>query len=383
MKRLPIFIFSFILFSCGENEISESGTSNILENFSFSVDTVVVDPGEEIINLAQGARLASIDESKTFYYLLDGNAGIVNKVNLDELKLVEMIPFEKEGPNGIGTSFHSSANVLPGEEFLFTSFRNSGIFSKDGEKLKDLRLNPEEIEIEGLDESQKMNLNNQLTLSKNQNSAFSLPSNFMKGTRSLVKLDLENSSGKVLPIPALEIIGKYNIILQSEEAVSIYAESINMQEFGDAMYISGQTTNKIYKYDYPSDSLSLLEFDFTIVPNEKEIPILNTVSSQEEFDNQMEKALTQISFEKLIFDESTNRFYRFGRIYEPKKEGEDRYTRSQVSLFAFDDQLKLIGETEIPELDQVPNFSFFKDGKLWSYVNVEDELGFAVFTFDF
>ena len=31
----------------------------------------------------------------------------------------------------------------------------------------------------------------------------------------------------------------------------------------------------------------------------------------------------------------------------------------------------------------MPTHYFFKDGKLYSYVNAEDELGFAVFTFDF
>jgi hypothetical protein len=40
-----------------------------------------------------------------------------------------------------------------------------------------------------------------------------------------------------------------------------------------------------------------------------------------------------------------------------------------------------LGEAEF-KID--PNgFKFFKDGKLWSYVNVEDELGFAVMEFKF
>ena len=45
--------------------------------------------------------------------------------------------------------------------------------------------------------------------------------------------------------------------------------------------------------------------------------------------------------------------------------------------------MDLLGETKINELKSVPSYPFFKDGKLYSYVNVEDELGFAVFTFDF
>lgn len=382
MKKLSLFILSVIIFSCGEKESSEAGAFNMLENFSFTVDTVVVDPGEEIINLSQRSRLASTDESKTYFYLLDSKAGHVNKVNLDELKLEEIIPFEKEGPNGIGTSFHIAAKVLPGEDFLFTSFRESGIFSREGKLIKNLQFKPEEMKIEGLDEAESRSLLNQLILTKDQKTVFSLPSNYLKGKAKLVRIDLENSSGEILETPAFDIVEDYSIIHDSEGRVSISPQAIFMQEIGDHIYISTQPTNKIYKYDFPADSLTLVAFDFTIVPNQKEIPIQNKVSSMEEFQSQMEKANTQIGFDRLIFDEENNRFYRFGRIYEPKKEGQEGISKAQVFLFAFDDQLNLIGETEIPELDQVPTFPFFKDGKLWSYVNVEDELGFAVFTFN-
>jgi hypothetical protein len=45
--------------------------------------------------------------------------------------------------------------------------------------------------------------------------------------------------------------------------------------------------------------------------------------------------------------------------------------------------MELVGETLVNDLKSIPESAFFKDGKLWSYVNVDDELGFAVFTFDF
>ena len=35
------------------------------------------------------------------------------------------------------------------------------------------------------------------------------------------------------------------------------------------------------------------------------------------------------------------------------------------------------------KLKAIPSDAFFKDGKLWSYVNVDDELGFAVMDFEF
>jgi hypothetical protein len=58
-------------------------------------------------------------------------------------------------------------------------------------------------------------------------------------------------------------------------------------------------------------------------------------------------------------------------------------TKSEVYLSAFDPELNLLGEIQLEDLKQVPEKPFFKDGKLWSYVNVADELGFAVFTFNF
>ena len=96
----------------------------------------------------------------------------------------------------------------------------------------------------------------------------------------------------------------------------------------------------------------------------------------------MEKASSQIGFEKLLWDDSSKRFFRFGRKLLPKENDEDP-TKAELYLFAYDADLKLIGEKFLEDVDQIPSSPFFKDGKLYSYVNVEDELGFAVFTFNF
>ncbi|WP_035483545.1 DUF4221 family protein [Algoriphagus marincola] len=377
-------LIAALAFSCGgENESRDSQPRNILENFSFTVDTLVVDPGEEIINLSRGVRGSSLDETKTHFYLFDDATTQINKINLDELILEEQIPFEKEGPNGVGANFISTSRYLPGEEFLFSSFQSSGIFNKQGEKVLDLTLKPEELDIEGLGENAQFNITNSMRITPDKKQVYSLPGDFMEGTTQLAKIDLENKSGKVLPIPAMEIVGDYRILLQSDQSMSIYIEEISFQELGGKFYISGATTNSIYRFEPGQDSLQLFEFDFSLVPNQKEIPIQRKVSSMEEFEAEMEKARTQIGFEKLLFDEQTRRFYRFGRIYEPKGDDPEAPSKAQVFLFAFDENLNFLGETEIPELENTPSNPFFKDGKLWSYVNVDDELGFAVMDFKF
>jgi hypothetical protein len=383
MKNLLPILFFVLLFSCGESDTAQNGSSqNILENFSFTTDTVVVNPGEEIINLSQGVRSGSLDESKTYFYLFDEVTAQMNKINLDKLILEEQIPFEKEGPNGVGANYISTSRYLPGEEFLFSNFQNTGIFNKKGEKVLDLTLKPGDLQVEGLSENAQYNLTNQIHFSQDKKWLYSLPGDFMEGTNQLAKINLESKSGNVIPIPALDKVGEYRILLQSDDMMSIYVEELFLQQIGEAYFLSGGTVNSIYRFEADQDSLELFEFDFSIVPNEKEIPINNKVSSQEQFQAEMEKARGQIGFDKLLFDEETKRFYRFGRIYKPR-EDKEAPLKAQVFLFAFDENLNLIGETEIPNLDNVPSSAFFKDGKLYSYVNVEDELGFAVFTFDF
>jgi hypothetical protein len=98
---LPIFLTG--LFSCGENDTAqETGSQNILENLSYSVDTLIVDPGEEIINLAFGLRLSDLSPDKKKLYLLNEVNQSLAVIDLDQLRLVDQNQFEKEGPNGIG-----------------------------------------------------------------------------------------------------------------------------------------------------------------------------------------------------------------------------------------------------------------------------------------
>ena len=90
----------------------------------------------------------------------------------------------------------------------------------------------------------------------------------------------------------------------------------------------------------------------------------------------------QISYKDFVFDYEREIYFRFGSILE-ETENFNANTKMEVYLFAYDQNFNLLGEKKIESLTKVPTQPFFKDGKLWSYVNIEDELRFAVFTFDF
>lgn len=57
--------------------------------------------------------------------------------------------------------------------------------------------------------------------------------------------------------------------------------------------------------------------------------------------------------------------------------------KAKVYLTIYDKNLDQIDEALVPKLDKVPAKHFAKDGKIWMYINLEDELGFVRLTVDF
>ena len=98
--RFSTYLFLMLLVSCKGGNGQNDGDH--FTEMSFSVDTVIIDPGDEVIFLKY--RLSNTDISKDGKYLFNFNEHdhTVEKINLDELRLEAKLPFEKEGPNGTG-----------------------------------------------------------------------------------------------------------------------------------------------------------------------------------------------------------------------------------------------------------------------------------------
>ncbi len=180
----------------------------------------------------------------------------------------------------------------------------------------------------------------------------------------------------------MDLAGDFRVVLQSKDMMMISIEDVNFSWSNDRLFIYSNATSDIYSYDYDQDSLLLHTFPHSLVALKKTGSIQNTVESEPAFQAEMEKISTQITFGAMIWDSTSERYFRFGRIFIPKPELE-RKGDDKVYLFAYDKDLNLIGESFLDELKKQPEKSFFKDGKLWSYVNVNDELGFALMDFKF
>ncbi|MCC5936878.1 MAG: DUF4221 family protein [Lunatimonas sp.] len=99
MKNFTVICALFILLSCSENKSSSESDLGFL----LSQDTVMIDPKGGIINLRYGLTNPELSpDGKYLYHYTHGQAKF-DKINLENFELEEMLQFEKEGPNGMGS----------------------------------------------------------------------------------------------------------------------------------------------------------------------------------------------------------------------------------------------------------------------------------------
>ncbi|MBN3581616.1 DUF4221 family protein [Algoriphagus aestuarii] len=380
MNKLIPILFLFVFASCGEKSNSESSEFvNILEDITFTVDTVVVDPGDEIINLSMGLYLSDISTDKKWLYQFDSENTTINAIDLNTLSLDHQLEFEKEGPDGVGT-YVFSLQSLPNEQFMIAPFRSAGIFNNQGKKIEDVTPNPGQYS--GIEEKDEVELSYLLTSSKDQKYLFSLPGDFLVSGRDLLKMNKETKTAKFIDIPELDLTEKFTLINRQGEYAEISMEEYFLEEIDKYLYISSSVTSDLYRYHLENDSLSFYSFPLKTTPKAKTEFPKTDVNSTQEYKEQKSIISSQITYSGLLWDEERKLFFRIGKIVMPSDIPDGKPT-IEIYIIAFNTQMQLVGESKIDGLEDIIEYAFFKDGKLWSYVNVEDELGFAVFTFDF
>jgi plastocyanin len=114
MNKLLLPLILLFAIACSQED--SENTAHALD-FSFDLDTVMVDPGDEIIYLGYGLHTSALSKDQKYLYNFNMDEHLVEVIDLDELVLKERIPFEKEGPNGTGASWVADFNIMEGTSF--------------------------------------------------------------------------------------------------------------------------------------------------------------------------------------------------------------------------------------------------------------------------
>lgn len=383
MKNHLIILLSVVLFACGGNE---TDNKTDFSNITFTMDTVVVDPGEEIINLKHGLWSSAMTENNEFLYLWNMDESTFNKVNLGELQLGGKIKFEKEGPDGVG-SYVSWLYMVDNDQVLIANFQDIGLFDISGKKLKNFNLAKTSFENGALKEGE--NFNRRSILTKDGNIMYGMLGNWMDESWSLAKVDFKDRTLKRIELPGIDELPGYSVILKTGEMTAIVPSEKTIQKIGNRIILSNSAYNTLHILEMDTDSVHQVNYTPQLSATAKKGGYPKEVDSEKRLKEVMNEIYSEINFMPPIWDEGNKKFYRFSYETQPKEEMDgplfesaESKPISKIFLTIFDENFTFLGESLVSQLDHIPSFPFVKDGKIWYYVNVEDELGFVRMSFD-
>lgn len=377
-NQLFVIILLIASFSCGK-----SGEDVIDNSFNYRIDTLVVDAKGEILYLEYDLRVADYSEVDGFLYNFNKQAHSIEKIDLDRLEWVETSPLQQEGPDGTGFWISDIQSV--GEGRLFLSGEKAGIFSMEGKLIKSVDWTKISQENGGiLDEEY---FYKQVIHPNFGELVFSLFINYTINSVTLKKLDTSKNNIAVIDIDPNKNYKTYT--LGDLSTYNNWAPRVNISSQKDKIIVSHEFANEFYVYSLKSDSLQAITYSSSLIPSRVNPTTEgDLVNSTEDRIKALRNYLGQVSFGMLVWDSKNQQYYRLSsstQYGEEEREGWilPEISSSEVYLSIFDKDFKLINESPIPELNgRTLSKYFVKDGMLWVFVNLEDEMGFIRVSFE-
>lgn len=370
-RVVPVTMIAFSIWSCSGKESKEQ--SGKYSDFTIRMDTVMVDPGDEILMAATNGYAHSVTKDLRTLYYWDFQGSQIEVIDLEKMAFVEKIPVEKEGPNGVGQNGYLM-RLLGNGNLAFLGWDNKiAITDVKGNVLSRVKLD-EPWMTEGIENFGTLSF---LGFSEDGSKIYCNFSNYEKLQPKVVELNLDQESKKIIELPTFEKMDKFRVSWTSEDGTSrsMTYPSLNMAPFKGQYLFTTNILNSIYRFDPQKDSVDLMQYENTLTPNEKAGVYKNEVASQSDIREVSDKIREEINFQLPVWDEKNQVFYRFSYYALPKIADEKVKFRSFISILNAD--FELIAEKEITDLGlNIPNVQFIKDGKIYLFLNLDDELAY-------
>lgn len=317
--------------------------------------------------------------------IIHGQTEISNtleKINLDDLRLEEKIQFEKEGPNGTG-SFGQRIKMHSEDQLMIDDLNKASLFSIEGIKQRsiyysnfDFVENPFEKgdQIRGIP-----------ILDFDSYRAFVLFDRIIEKKVWLGILNLDNYVVSRLELNNFINFFDYSFLISENRVSMTFTPTYGIDYFGDKVIFSNQVTNALMWYDRSMDSLFYKSYNSQFTSNEKVKSYITNHGNEKSLEAEYSKFQQEINFLPPFWDDKNQVFYRFSYQELSSHSEIEEHIKSEIYLSVLDKDLNLIGEVFLAQLKKRPekpfsiNFPihFAKDGKIWIYENINDELAFV------
>lgn len=370
MNKYPFLLLAIAFFSCNSEKSKQELTSTDF-GFSYTIDTVIIDAGEDFLFLKYDLMDSDISDDERLFINIDQLGNKIELIDLENHILKEKISFEREGPNGVGPEHISKFQLLENGNLCFFNIHKFTILTPDLQKISSQYFYPEAIDGDTLPEKAEIapfygKLNREGSRFAGFYDLF-----FENEILGIALIDLETKRLKLIPTDKLDYLKEliYTTVFESGSKInSGDAKSIDFYQ--DKLIISTSAKNEVLVYHIAKDSLGVKSYHSELTADIKK----GNYKSETNSDLALKLKEMEVYFSSLVFDESNEIFWRYSR--ESKSTHPESPSFVYV-LTAFDKDLNQIHEEKL-EVDwtHIPRIKFIKDGMLYTYTNLEDELAF-------
>ncbi|MFN3803204.1 DUF4221 family protein [Belliella pelovolcani] len=371
MKRSVFILLLAIISSCGGNSSNVSKSSYL--DINISMDTVVVDSGDEILMAATNEYGHHFNEDRSKSYFWDSKSNLLEIIDLEEMRLQEKKQFQKEGPNGVG-QFPFQMMLVDDDKVGFIDLGQFNVADMKTEVLSRIKMNEDWMK-EKIGEKESLGI---LGFTDGGNIMYCSISNYNRLNSNILKVDLENQTTALIELPEYDKRDKFKVSFLSENGnmMSMTYPTLELTKYEDQLIFHSDAFSGIYKLDPVTEVLSYHQISNTLTANEKTGTYQNEVTSPEEMEKVMSEMREEVSFSALFWDKEKRVFYRFTSFDLPRVA--DEKVKSRVFISIIDEDFEVIGEKEISQdFKSVPDPLFIKDGRIHSFLNADDELGYV------
>ena len=256
--RNIVFLLLLLAASCGQH--SERA---VTKNVTLAIDTVMVDPGEDFIYMQDGASTISPDGA--FFYQFNRHNHALEKIDLEQLRVVNTQPFEKEGPNGTGY-FVYGIHMLDENHIYINADQSSGIFRLDGTLTEHFNL---DYDFEGDLITAYEGVDYHIMVPDQPGVVFALVFNSEDNTINLRKMDFKEKRITKYDIDPEGKIPRYSFTVPSIGKNPIGNPGVYLSVEGGNLLVTTNLSDEIARYDPVGDSLVFKRNHHQLVANEK------------------------------------------------------------------------------------------------------------------
>lgn len=375
MKNQLLALGFLTLFSCSQSK-NENKESNQIQ-ISYELDTVMVDAGDEFIHVQW--QMMSSDLSKDETYLFNFKTGSENPgleiIDLQKLRLERVIPMSLDGPNGIRHPYISDVFLLSDGSYYLSNSYDIYHFDQDGNKHSTLTFSNHEFTGDKLPDGTRIDLNQTFSEDEKSIVTFYSDEKLENAPLGFTVFDLENESFYYKPLDILNELEKYriNLYFNGYPSGSMFS-SFHLLAKNDSLIFSNGGVNQLYFYDLETDSLSFKSYNsqYTTYEITKSFP--SRIESEEEYRELLKESEKEVRYGPLYFDPKNEVYWRFTSEFDRMK-GDT--TIFDNVLTAFNPQFEQLGEILLQDDFVLPYKVFIKDGMIWTFLNMDDEVAFV------